>query len=75
MSNEIEIPEYIEPCDRSIVPEDYELPSNERPPLVTYGGVTGLMLRWKAPEGDELLNITKTEFDVILADLNKAEDL
>lgn len=62
----IETREIIEPCDRSIVAVDYELSANEKPPLVTHNGTTGLLLRYKV-EGS-LLDVNKTQFNQILID-------
>lgn len=65
---EFELPKIPEPCDRSIVAEDYELSASDKPPHVTYKNITGLMLRYKVEES--LIDITKTEFDTILKELN-----
>ena len=57
---------------KSIVAEDYELSASDKPPLVTCKGITGLMLRYKVE--DSLLDITQTEFNTILAELNAKSD-
>lgn len=47
---------------RSIVSEDFPLLENEIPPLVTYKGVTGLLLRRRCDNEHELLTLTMTEW-------------
>lgn len=66
-----EIPE---PLTRSIVSHDCELRPQHRGQEVTYKGVTGWLLRYRVSCEHELLAITKTEFDQILAELNANSD-
>lgn len=58
---------------RSIVSEDCPLLENEIPPLVTFKGVTGLLLRRRCDNEHELLALTMTEWLECLQ-LNTPED-
>jgi hypothetical protein len=67
-------PEYIEPLARSIVSHDCELRPQHEGVEVTYKGVSGWLLRYRVSCEHNLLAITKTESDKILADLNAASN-
>lgn len=58
---------------RSIVSEDCPLLENETPLVVTYKGVTGLLLRRRCDNEHELLALTMTEW-VECLQLNTPED-
>ena len=58
---EFEDVEYVPRPVRSIVSIGCELEANEIPPVVTYRGVTGLLLRRRCLE-HELLALTMTEW-------------
>ena len=47
---------------RSIVSEDCPLLENEIPPVVTYKGVTGLLLRRRCNDEHGLLALTRLEW-------------
>jgi len=58
---------------RSIVSTDCPLLENEIPPVVTYKGVTGLLLRRRCNDEYELLAVTIDEFMECIK-LNAPED-
>ncbi len=68
------LPEVIELPTKSIVSHDCELRPQHRGQEVTYKGVTGWLLRYRVSCEHELLAITKTEFNTILAELNANSD-